>query len=274
MNQPEKIEKKLFIITAVLMAVLGAVLGLYIVQFLSVYFPELTSAQYVVSCVVTSAVLALIMLSLSRPVCRLLKKMMEKLQSSLTTRPAYKNMNIVFGIILGIAIAVLAGSILNVTAPHLPGMIYITIVLAVFAVVTYGSVCLFNHVIGQASSPVNYHRGYVITSSALSSDIVVRLVPKLLGKIAVMDVTLSIITNALTDAQLNGENTEAQQKTFDNYMELKKRADIKFANGDPTLSEIENVVALAHSQKLKIIALDRLELFDDNDVDVLYLSEL
>ena len=44
MNQPEKIEKKLFIITAVLMAVLGAVLGLYIVQFLSVYFPELTSA--------------------------------------------------------------------------------------------------------------------------------------------------------------------------------------------------------------------------------------
>lgn len=274
MNQPEKIEKKLFIITAVLMAVLGAVLGLYIVQFLSVYFPELTSAQYVVSCVVTSAVLALIMLSLSRPVCRLLKKMMEKLQSSLTTRPAYKNMNIVFGIILGIAIAVLAGSILNVTAPYLPGMIYITIVLAVFAVVTYGSVCLFNHVIGQASSPVNYHRGYVITSSALSSDRVVRLVPKLLGKIAVMDVTLSIITNALTDAQLNGENTEAQQKTFDNYMELKKRADIKFANGDPTLSEIENVVALAHSQKLKIIALDRLELFDDNDVDVLYLSEL
>ena len=102
----------------------------------------------------------------------------------------------------------------------------------------------------------------------------VRLVPKLLGKIAVMDVTLSIITNALTDAQLNGENTEAQQKTFDNYMELKKSADIKFANGDPTLSEIENVVALAHSQKLKIIALDRLELFDDNDVDVLYLSEL
>ena len=274
MNQPEKIEKKLFIITAVLMAVLGAVLGLYIVQFLSVYFPELTSAQYVVSCVVMSAVLALIMLSLSRPVCRLLKKMMEKLQSSLTTRPAYKNMNIVFGIILGIAIAVLAGSILNVTAPHLPGMIYITIVLAVFAVVTYGSVCLFNHVIGQASSPVNYHRGYVITSSALSSDRVVRLVPKLLGKIAVMDVTLSIITNALTDAQLNGENTEAQQKTFDNYMELKKKADIKFANGDPTLSEIENVVALAHSHKLKIIALDRLELFDDNDVDVLYLSEL
>ena len=44
--------------------------------------------------------------------------------------------------------------------------------------------------------------------------------------------------------------------------------------GDPTRSETENLVSLAHSRKLKIIALEKLELFDDNDVDVLYLSEI
>lgn len=274
MNEPDKIEKKLFIITAVLLTILGAVLGLYIVQFLSVYFPDMTAAQYTLSCIITAATLALIMLSLSRPVCRLLKMLMEKMQSSLITRPAYKNMNIVFGIILGIALAVFAGSVLSVSAPNLPGIVYVTILVAVFLIVTYGSVCLFNRIIGQTESPINYHRGYILTSSALGSDRAVKLVPKLLGKIAVMDVTVSIITNALTDAQLNGENTDAQQKTFDNYMQLKRETDIKFANGDPAKSEIENVVALAHSQKLKIIALDRLELFDDNDVDVLYLSEI
>ena len=173
-----------------------------------------------------------------------------------------------------LALAVFAGSVLSVSAPNLPGIVYVTILVAVFLIVTYGSVCLFNRIIGQTESPINYHRGYILTSSALGSDRVVKLVPKLLGKIAVMDVTVSIITNALTDAQLNGENTDAQQKTFDNYMQLKRETDIKFANGDPAKSEIENVVALAHSQKLKIIALDRLELFDDNDVDVLYLSEI
>ena len=274
MDEPAKIEKKLFIITAILLTVLGAVLGLYAVEFLSLYYPKITMTQYVVSCIITSATLALVMLSLSRPVCRLLKFLMEKLQSSLTTRPAYKNMNFVFGIILGLALAVLTGSVLSVFAPSLPGMIYVTIVVAVFLIITYGSVRLFNKIIGQAASPVSYHRGYVIAASALSCDKIVRLVPKLIGKIAVMDVTVSVITNALTDAQLRGENTDVQQKAFDNYMKLKKEADIKFANGDVTLGETENLVALAHSQKLKIIAFDRLELFDDNDVDVLYLSEI
>lgn len=274
MDEPAKIEKKLFIITAILLTVLGAVLGLYAVEFLSIYFPGITTSQYVVSCIITSATLALVMLSLSRPVCKLLRYLMEKLQSSLTTRPAYKNMNIVFGIILGISLSVLAGSILNVATPSLPGMIYITIVISVFLIVTYCSVCLFNKIIGQSVSPINYHRGYVIASSALSSDKILRLVPKLIGKIAIMDVTVSAITNALADAQLKGESTLDMQKAFDNYIKLKQIADVKFANGDVQLGETENIVALAHAQKLKIIALDKLELFDDNDVDVLYLSEI
>ena len=57
-------------------------------------------------------------------------------------------------------------------------------------------------------------------------------------------------------------------------MQLKKIAFVQLANGDPTRSETENLVSLAHSRKLKIIALEKLELFDDNDVDVLYLSEI
>ena len=96
--------------------------------------------------------------------------------------------------------------------------------------------------------------------------------PKLIGKIAVMDVTVSILSDKLTDAKMEGEDTSLQQKAFDNYMQLKKIAFVQLANGDPTRSE--NLVSLAHSRKLKIIALEKLELFDDNDVDVLYLSEI
>ena len=98
--------------------------------------------------------------------------------------------------------------------------------------------------------------------------------PKLIGKIAVMDVTVSILSDKLTDAKMEGEDTSLQQKAFDNYMQLKKIAFVQLANGDPTRSETENLVSLAHSRKLKIIALEKLELFDDNDVDVLYLSEI
>ena len=98
--------------------------------------------------------------------------------------------------------------------------------------------------------------------------------PKLIGKIAVMDVTVSRLSTALIEAQTEGGDVAEKQKAFDCYMRLESLVNVRLANGNPALSETENIVALAHSQKLKIIALDKLELFDDNDLDVLYLSEI
>ena len=181
----------------------------------------------------------------------------------------------VFGIIFGISSAILSGAALSVFVPRLPGVMYVFIIAIVFVVFTYIATVVFGKILGaNAGSAVDYHRGYVIASSAFQSDKVVRLVPKLIGKIAVMDVTVSILSDKLTDAKMEGEDTSLQQKAFDNYMQLKKIAFVQLANGDPTRSETENLVSLAHSRKLKIIALEKLELFDDNDVDVLYLSEI
>lgn len=257
------------------MCVLGAVLGLYAVEFLSVYFPNTNAVQYTLTCTITAIILALVMLSLSKPVCKLLKMFMEKMQTSLSTRPVYKSMSVVFGIIFGISSAILSGAALSVFVPRLPGVMYVFIIAIVFVVFTYIATVVFGKILGaNAGSAVDYHRGYVIASSAFQSDKVVRLVPKLIGKIAVMDVTVSILSDKLTDAKMEGEDTSLQQKAFDNYMQLKKIAFVQLANGDPTRSETENLVSLAHSRKLKIIALEKLELFDDNDVDVLYLSEI
>lgn len=274
-TESQKLEKKLFAITAVLMCVLGAVLGLYAVEFLSEYFPKTNKVQYTLTCAITATILALVMLSLSKPVCKLLKMFMEKMQTSLSTRPVYKSMSVVFGIIFGISSAILSGVALSVFVPSLPGVMYVFIIAIVFVVFTYIATVVFGKILGaNAGSAVDYHRGYVIASSAFQSDKVVRLVPKLIGKIAVMDVTVSILSDKLTDAKMEGEDTSLQQKAFDNYMQLKKIAFVQLANGDPTRSETENLASLAHSRKLKIIALEKLELFDDNDVDVLYLSEI
>lgn len=273
-NEAQKLEKKLFAITAVLMSVLGAVLGLYAVEFLSMYFPDITVANYVVTCAITASILALFMLSLSKPVCKLLKMLMEKLQTSLSTRPVYKSMSVVFGLIFGISVAFLTGVVLSAFVPDLPGVMYVFIVGIALVVFAYVATVVVGKILGGGASPVDYHRGYVIASSAFKSEKTLKLVPKLIGKIAVMDVTVSLLGDAFIAAQTGGEDASEKQKAFDNYMKLKTLTDVRLANGDPTRSENENIVALAHGQKLKIIALERTELFDDGDVDVLYLSEL
>lgn len=136
-TESQKLEKKLFAITAVLMCVLGAVLGLYAVEFLSVYFPNTNAVQYTLTCTITATILALVMLSLSKPVCKLLKMLMEKMQTSLSTRPVYKSMSVVFGIIFGISAAILSGAALSVFVPRLPGVMYVFIIAIVFVVFTY-----------------------------------------------------------------------------------------------------------------------------------------
>ena len=207
-TESQKLEKKLFAITAVLMCVLGAVLGLYAVEFLSVYFPNTNAVQYTLTCTITAIILALVMLSLSKPVCKLLKMFMEKMQTSLSTRPVYKSMSVVFGIIFGISSAILSGAALSVFVPRLPGVMYVFIIAIVFVVFSYIATVVFGKILGaNAGSAVDYHRGYVIASSAFQSDKVVRLVPKLIGKIAVMDVTVSILSDKLTDAKMEGEDT-------------------------------------------------------------------
>ncbi|MGN1093569.1 MAG: hypothetical protein ACI4SC_01140 [Candidatus Neoclostridium sp.] len=274
-NEPQKIEKKLFVITAVLMGVMGLVLGLYAVEFLSVYFPDTTPAQYAVTCAITAAILALVMLSLSKPVCKLLKILMEKLQTSLSTRPVYKSMSVVFGLMFGVSAAILAGAVLSVFVDGLPGIVYAFIIGASFVVLSYVAAVVFSKILGSnALTAADYQRGYVIASSAFSSEKTLKLVPKLIGKIAVMDVTVSRLSAALIEAQTEGGDVAEKQKAFDCYMRLESLVNVRLANGNPALSETENIVALAHSQKFKIIALDKLELFDDNDLDVLYLSEI
>ena len=166
-TESQKLEKKLFAITAVLMCVLGAVLGLYAVEFLSVYFPNTNAVQYTLTCTITATILALVMLSLSKPVCKLLKMFMEKMQASLSTRPVYKSMSVVFGIIFGISSAILSGAALSVFVPRLPGVMYVFIIAIVFVVFTYIATVVFGKILGaNAGSAVDYHRGYVIASSA------------------------------------------------------------------------------------------------------------
>lgn len=274
MKEIDKLEKRLNVITAVLLTVLGAVLGLNMSEFLSSYFDKISDIQRIISCVVTSAILALVMLSLTKPISLLLKKALEGTQSYLATRPAYKNMNVVFGIILGISLAILTGSLLNVFAAGLKGSIHFIIVTLIFLIVAYASSCLFNKIIGGNTASSKYYRGYVITASAFTSDKLLRIVPKLIGKIAVMDVTVNLFTSDLADAQINECDVSVPKKAFDNYMALKEAIDVKLACVDVRKSEMENIVELAKSQKLKIITLDKLELFDDNEVDVLYLSEI
>lgn len=274
MNKPDKIEKKLFIITAVLLTIFGAIIGLYVAEFLGSYFADATKSQLTVSCIITSVIFAFVMLSLSKPLCGLFKKIMEKIQNYLSSCPPYKGMNLIFGLILGISIAILTSSVLSVFAPQLRGSVHFIIVTLSFCLVSYASAYIFNRILGNAHSPSKFERGYVIASSAFDDDRIVLLTPKLIGKIAIMDVTASKLTNALADAQIAGENIENLKRAFDNYNELKKLTEVKFAYGDVHKSETENIVELALKQHLKIIAKDRLELFDDDSLDVLYLSEI
>ncbi len=274
MNEPDKIEKKLFVITAVLLTIFGAIIGLYVAEFLGSYFVDATQFQLTVSCIITSAIFAFVMLSLSKPLCGLFKKILEKVQNYLLSYPSYKGMNFIFGLILGISVAILTSSVLTVFAPELQGSVHFVIVTLSFCLVSYVSAYVFNRILGNAHSPSKFERGYVIASSAFNDDRIVLITPKLIGKIAIMDVTAEKLTNALADAQIAGEDIGELKRAFDNYNRLKNLTEVKFAYGDARKSETENIVELAMKQRLKIIAEDRLELFDDDSLDVLYLSEI
>ena len=272
-NELNKIEKKLFIITAILLTGAGAVFGLYIAEILASQFEELGKTQEIVSKIAISALFALILLSLSKPLSKLFFVVTEKIQGTLLSRPAYKNMSFVFGLMLGITVTVVGGYFLNRYAKIDPTVKFI-ILLVGFAIFTYVAIYVFEKILGGAEASNETCKGYVIALSALTSDKILMLAPKLVGKIAVMDVTVSRLTTELADAQVKGESTEEQERAFRNYVELKKLVNLQFATGNVHVSELDNLVNLYKTKKLRIIANNPLELFDDDEVDVLYLMNL
>ena len=274
MKELNKIEKKLYIITAILFTIGGAVVGLYVADFLGSYFEGISPVQSTISQVIVAVVFALIMLSLSKPLSKLFYRMTEKAQEIIESRPSYKNMSFVFGLILSVMLALGESILLSIFFSSLDGTVHFIVVLISFAVFAYASVWMFERILGSVGGAREGCVGYVIASSALACDSVLTLVPKLVGKIAVLDTTTAQLAMELTNIEENGEPKEKTERAFNNYIELKKRVNLQMAQGDANKSEIENLVNLAKTKRLCIIAYNPLELFDDQEVSVLYLKSL
>ena len=272
-KEMNKIEKKLYVITAILLSVSGAIFGLYLAEVMGSRFPEIENTQLIISRILISIIFAGVMFSLSKPLSKLFYIIVEKLQGALISRPSYKNMSFVFGLILGATLTVTGGIFLRKFAKIDPTLQFVILVVS-FLILTYASVWMFEKILGSAEGYGESYKGYVIASTALGCDKILLLAPKLVGKIAIMDVTASKLTTELADAQVKGESTEEQERAFNNYLELKKKVNLQFAQGDVMKSELENLVAISKSKKLRIIAYNPLELFDDDEVDVLYLKKL
>ena len=111
------------------------------------------------------------------------------------------------------------------------------------------------------------YSGYILTYSAFFSDKVVYVAQLINGKIYILGKTLRrLIELADTDA--------AAKKALENYLKLSEYSAVKIVNTDTGKEENEDIVALAESKLLKIIAGETDEIKETDSVKVLSLAEL
>lgn len=267
MKEPDK--RIVFAVRLILIA-WGLIIGWTFAQFIFRLYPDYLSAGYeLIIQMVNAVVFAVILSTLARPVSAFALFIGRLLRKTFLEKPLYVTVGAVLGAVIGVMTGVLANAIVEVFTSLFAARFIVAFSAAVLGAYTGYLGCRrwLSSTFTDDENVVIEYSGYILTYSAFFSDKVVYVAQLINGKIYILGKTLRrLIELADTDA--------AAKKALENYLKLSEYSAVKIVNTDTGKEENEDIVALAESKLLKIIAGETDEIKETDSVKVLSLAEL